>query len=107
MIVGMTSALLAALMALVANDLKRVLAYSTISQFGYMIHAIGAGFGPSPASCTCSAMISLRRCLFLAAGAVIHGVGTRDMYQWAGSVKDTLQPGSLSSARWRWPDCRS
>ncbi len=43
MIVGMASALLAALMALVANDLKRVLAYSTISQLGYMVYAIGVG----------------------------------------------------------------
>ena len=43
MAVGVISALLAAIMALVANDLKRVLAYSTVSQLGYMVYAIGAG----------------------------------------------------------------
>jgi len=41
--VGMLSALLAALMAVMAPDLKRVLAYSTVSQLGYMVYAIGAG----------------------------------------------------------------
>ena len=42
-LVGMLSALLAAVMALVATDLKRVLAYSTVSQLGFMVYAIGAG----------------------------------------------------------------
>jgi NADH-quinone oxidoreductase subunit L len=61
MVVGMTSALLAALMALVANDLKRVLAYSTISQLGYMVYAV-APDRYSPASFTCSVTRFLRRC---------------------------------------------
>ncbi|MRR30286.1 NADH-quinone oxidoreductase subunit L, partial [bacterium] len=43
MIVGMLSALLAAIMALTSTDLKRVLAYSTVSQLGYMVYAVGAG----------------------------------------------------------------
>ena len=42
-VVGLLSSLIAALMALVATDLKRVLAYSTISQLGYMVTAVGAG----------------------------------------------------------------
>ncbi len=41
--VGAITALMAALMAIVSNDLKRVLAYSTVSQLGYMVYAIGAG----------------------------------------------------------------
>jgi NADH-quinone oxidoreductase subunit L len=41
--VGTVSALLTAVMALVAPDLKRVLAYSTVSQLGYMVYAVGAG----------------------------------------------------------------
>ncbi|HOD05070.1 MAG TPA: proton-conducting transporter membrane subunit, partial [Anaerolineaceae bacterium] len=42
MLVGLITALLAALMAVVANDLKRVLAYSTVSQLGYMVYAVGS-----------------------------------------------------------------
>ena len=41
MIVGALTALLAGLMAVVASDIKRVLAYSTISQLGYMVYAVG------------------------------------------------------------------
>ena len=59
--VGMVSALMAAVMALVANDLKRVLAYSTVSQLGYMVYAVGRAVS-SPASSTCSATRSSRRC---------------------------------------------
>ena len=43
MVVGVLSALMAAIMALVSTDLKRVLAYSTVSQLGYMVYAVGAG----------------------------------------------------------------
>ena len=43
MVVGAVTALMAAVMALVSNDLKRVLAYSTVSQLGYMVYAVGAG----------------------------------------------------------------
>jgi len=43
MVVGMLSAVLAAVMAIAATDLKRVLAYSTVSQLGYMVYAVGAG----------------------------------------------------------------
>src|SRR5690606_727999 len=43
LLVGLISALIASLSALIAADLKRVLAYSTVSQLGYMVYAIGAG----------------------------------------------------------------
>ncbi len=86
MVVGMTSALLAALMALVANDLKRVLAYSTISQLGYMVYAIGTGSIFASQLHLLSHAV-FKALLFLAAGAVIHGVGTRDMYQMGGLGK--------------------
>ena len=43
MTVGVLSALLAGLMALFADNIKRVLAYSTISQLGYMFYAVGTG----------------------------------------------------------------
>ncbi len=78
MVVGMLSALMAALMALVANDLKRVLAYSTVSQLGYMVYAIGAG-GVFASQFHLMSHSVFKALLFLAAGAVIHSVGTRDM----------------------------
>ncbi len=76
--VGALSALIAALMAMVANDLKRVLAYSTISQLGYMVYAIGAG-GIFASQFHLLSHAVFKALLFLGAGAVIHAVGTRDM----------------------------
>jgi NADH-quinone oxidoreductase subunit L len=83
MLVGLVSALIAALSALVATDLKRVLAYSTVSQLGYMVYAIGAG------SVLASQYHLLNHAffkalLFLAAGSVIHSVGTRDLRRMGG-----------------------
>jgi NADH-quinone oxidoreductase subunit L len=78
MIVGMLSALLAAVMALVANDLKRVLAYSTVSQLGFMVYAVGAG-GIFASQFHLLSHSVFKALLFLGAGAVIHSVGTRDM----------------------------
>lgn len=81
--VGMVSALLAALMALVASDLKRVLAYSTVSQLGYMVYAVGAG-GIFASQFHLLSHSLFKALLFLAAGAVIHSVGTRDMMKMGG-----------------------
>jgi len=86
MIVGMLSALMAALMALVANDLKRVLAYSTVSQLGYMVYAVGAG-GILASQFHLFSHSVFKALLFLAAGAVIHSVGTRDMREMGGLGK--------------------
>ncbi|MCL4559044.1 MAG: NADH-quinone oxidoreductase subunit L [Chloroflexi bacterium] len=83
MIVGATSAILAAMMALVAYDLKRLLAYSTISQLGYMVYAIGAG-GVFASQFHLLSHAIFKALLFLAAGSVIHAVGTRDMRQMGG-----------------------
>ncbi len=78
MVVGLLSALLAAIMAVVANDLKRVLAYSTVSQLGFMVYAIGVG-GFYASQFHLFSHSLFKALLFLAAGAVIHAVGTRDM----------------------------
>lgn len=80
MLVGMLSALLAALMALYATDLKRVLAYSTVSQLGYMVYAVGAG-GIFASQFHLLSHAVFKALLFLSAGAIIHSVGTRDMRQ--------------------------
>jgi NADH-quinone oxidoreductase subunit L len=86
MTVGLVSALLAAILAVTSNDLKRTLAYSTISQLGYMFYAIGIGaiFASQFHLFSHSVFKAL---LFLCAGAVIHAVGTRDMRQMGGLGK--------------------
>jgi len=85
-VVGVLSALMAALMALVGTDLKRVLAYSTISQLGFMVYAIGVGGIFSSQFHLLSHSI-FKALLFLGAGAVIHTVGTRDMTKMGGLGK--------------------
>jgi NADH-quinone oxidoreductase subunit L len=85
-LVGMLSALLAAVMALVSNDLKRVLAYSTVSQLGFMVYAVGTGSLLASQFHLFSHSL-FKALLFLAAGAVIHSVGTRDMREMGGLGK--------------------
>ena len=86
MVVGVLSALLAAVMALTSYDLKRVLAYSTVSQLGYMVYAIGTGHVFFSQFHLFSHSI-FKALLFLGAGAVIHSVGTRDMREMGGVGK--------------------
>jgi NADH-quinone oxidoreductase subunit L len=82
-LVGVLSALMGALMALVATDLKRVLAYSTISQLGYMVYAIGIGAIYASQFHLLSHAV-FKALLFLGAGAVIHAIRTRDLRQMGG-----------------------
>ncbi len=86
-VTGVVSALLAALMALVATDLKRVLAYSTVSQLGYMVYAVGVG-GIFASQFHLFSHAVFKALLFLGAGAVIHAAGTRDMRQMGGLGKE-------------------
>jgi NADH-quinone oxidoreductase subunit L len=85
-VVGVASALLAGWMALVANDLKRSLAYSTISQLGVMVYAVGVGAVFASQFHLLSHAI-FKALLFLAAGAVIHAVGTRDLDRMGGLAR--------------------
>ncbi|HEV2519518.1 MAG TPA: NADH-quinone oxidoreductase subunit L [Thermoplasmata archaeon] len=81
--VGGFTTFFAASMAVVNPDIKRVIAYSTISQLGYMVLAVGAGF-------TMVGLFHLfthaffKALLFLAAGSVIHAVGTQDLFKMGG-----------------------
>jgi NADH-quinone oxidoreductase subunit L len=85
-IVGLLSALLAGWMALVAGDLKRSLAYSTISQLGVMVYAVGVGaIFASQFHLLSHALF--KALLFLAAGAVIHTVGTRELSRMGGLAR--------------------
>jgi NADH-quinone oxidoreductase subunit L len=88
MLVGGITAFLAATMALVEHDLKRVLAYSTVSQLGYMIFGLGLVSGFTAATFHLMSHAIFKALLFLGAGAVIHSVGTRNMYQMGGLKKE-------------------
>src|SRR5438094_6148302 len=68
--VGAITALMAALMAAQQNDIKRILAYSTLSQLGYMVMAVGLG-GPTPAMFHLTTHAFFKALLFLGAGSVI------------------------------------
>ena len=68
--VGAITALMAALMAAQQNDIKRILAYSTLSQLGYMVMAVGLG-GPTPAMFHLATHAFFKALLFLGAGSII------------------------------------
>lgn len=76
-IVGATTALVAALIATVQNDLKRVLAYSTISQLGYMFASLGTGtmLGFTAAIFHLVTHAFFKALLFMGAGSVMHAMG--------------------------------
>ncbi|MGQ0614925.1 MAG: NADH-quinone oxidoreductase subunit L [Planctomycetaceae bacterium] len=81
---GAATALLAATIALVQRDIKKVLAYSTLSQLGYMVMALGVGaYGVSMFHLTTHAFF--KGLLFLCAGSVIHGCHhEQDMFAMGG-----------------------
>jgi len=68
--IGGITALLAALIAVQQNDIKRILAYSTLSQLGYMVMAVGLG-GPTPAMFHLTTHAFFKALLFLGAGSII------------------------------------
>jgi NADH-quinone oxidoreductase subunit L len=86
-IVGVATALMAATIGLVQNDIKRVLAYSTVSQLGYMFVAMGVGaFAAGTFHLMTHAFF--KALLFLCSGAVIHGMaGQQDMRHMGGLKK--------------------
>ncbi len=84
--VGALSAFMAATMGLVSTDLKRILAYSTMSQLGYMMTALGVGaYGAAMFHLLNHAVF--KALLFLSAGAVLHVLGTRDIRQMGGLLR--------------------
>src|SRR4029079_11732847 len=76
--IGGFTAIFAATMGVVAFDLKRVMAYSTISQLGYMMLALGAG-AYSASIFHLFNHAFFKALLFLTAGSVIHATGAQDM----------------------------
>ena len=71
--IGGGTAILAALMAVQQNDIKRILAYSTLSQLGYMVMAVGLG-GPATAMFHLTTHAFFKALLFLGAGSVIYAL---------------------------------
>jgi NADH-quinone oxidoreductase subunit L len=86
-IIGTATALLAATIGLAQNDIKKVLAYSTVSQLGYMFLALGLGaFGSGVFHVVTHAFF--KACLFLGAGSVIHAMsGEQDIRNMGGLKK--------------------
>jgi len=71
--IGGFTTLLAALIAVQQNDIKRIIAYSTLSQLGYMVMAVGLS-GPTPAMFHLTTHAFFKALLFLSAGSVILGM---------------------------------
>ena len=105
--IGAFTALLAALIALTQTDLKRVLAYSTVSQLGYMFLGLGTGLvsGVGGAMFHLVTHAFFKALLFLGAGSVMHAMGgVIDMREFSGLKKvmpqthKTFLIGSLALA---------
>ncbi|WP_435005854.1 NADH-quinone oxidoreductase subunit L [Tundrisphaera lichenicola] len=93
-VIGCITALLAAAIALTQTDLKRVMAYSTVSQLGYMFMALGAGVEGVAGFAIIAGMFHLfthaffKALLFLASGSVMHSMGgVIDMREFGGLRK--------------------
>jgi NADH-quinone oxidoreductase subunit L len=94
MYVGALSAFIAAIIACTQTDIKRVLAYSTMSQIGYMMLALGvAGYGNESGLGYTASMFHLfthaffKSLLFLGAGAIIHFIHSNEMNDMGGLRK--------------------
>ncbi|NOY40486.1 MAG: NADH-quinone oxidoreductase subunit L [Planctomycetes bacterium] len=84
--IGCATLLIAATIAITATDIKRVLAYSTISQLGYMMLALGLG-GWVAGMFHLITHAFFKGLLFMCSGSVIHGVHTNDMTEMGGLRK--------------------
>ncbi|MBN2248343.1 MAG: NADH-quinone oxidoreductase subunit L [Coriobacteriia bacterium] len=86
LVIGTVTALGAATVAVTQTDIKRVLAYSTISQLGFMFAALGTGAWVA-AMFHLVTHAAFKSLLFLASGSVIHGSGTQDLREMGGLGK--------------------
>jgi NADH-quinone oxidoreductase subunit L len=87
--IGAATAFLAATIALAQNDIKKVLAYSTVSQLGYMFLAVGLG-AFSAAIFHVFTHAFFKACLFLGAGSVIHALGGEQDMRKMGGLRSHL-----------------
>ncbi|MDZ7658634.1 Na(+)/H(+) antiporter subunit D [Fodinibius sp.] len=86
---GVVMAIYGTIYALLANDIREILAYSIISQIGYMVTAIGVGseLALNGAAAHAFNHIIYKSLLFMAAGAVIHATGTSKLSELGGLAK--------------------
>jgi NADH-quinone oxidoreductase subunit L len=89
LVVGLTTALFAGTIALVQNDIKKVLAYSTVSQLGFMFFALGVG-AYSTAIFHLATHAFFKALLFLGAGSVIHAMSGEQDIRNMGGLKKSL-----------------
>ena len=87
--VGLATALIGALIGLRQNDIKKVLAYSTVSQLGFMFVALGVG-AYTTALFHVTTHAFFKALLFLGAGSVIHGVHDRQDITQMGGLKKMM-----------------
>jgi NADH-quinone oxidoreductase subunit L len=87
--IGGTTALLAALIAIQQNDIKRILAYSTLSQLGYMVMAAGLSAQPA-AMFHLATHACFKALLFLGAGSVIHAMSNQQDIWKMGRLRDKM-----------------
>ena len=99
-VIGTFTALFAATIALTQNDIKRVLAFSTISQLGYMIAALGIG-AYSAAAFHLLTHAFFKALLFLGSGSVIHGVEHGAMH--SGEHVDAQDMRNMGGLRRKMP----
>ena len=86
---GLATAILAAIIALKQNDIKKVLAYSTVSQLGYMFLALGLG-AYSAAVFHLTIHAFFKALLFLGAGSVIHSMGSEQDIRKMGGLRKKM-----------------
>ena len=105
--VGTITAVFAATIGLVQTDIKRVLAYSTVSQLGYMFAAVGLGAYVAGIFHLVTHAF-FKALLFLGAGSVIHGLhGEQDLRKMGGlAYKLPITATTMWVGGLAWPGCR-
>ena len=88
--VGASTAVFAALIAVAQNDIKRILAYSTVSQLGYMMAGLGVG-GVAVGMFHLITHAFFKALLFMGAGSVIHGAHEEQDIRKMGGLKPAMQ----------------
>lgn len=94
-IVGAATALFAATVACAQNDIKRVLAYSTVSQLGYMFLAVGSGAYVAAVFHMVTHAF-FKALLFLGSGSVIHGMHDEQNMKWMGALRKLMPFTSIT-----------
>ena len=84
--IGSFTAIFAASLAIVQNDIKRILAYSTLSQLGYMVLGVGLG-GTTAGMYHLTTHAFFKALLFLGAGCMIHALHTNDIWAMGGLLR--------------------